>query len=269
MMKLKLTSLGFVVFILLATPAYSLEIVSFENVDGETFYPMDFIDLGTVLVNNESVNVNLTVEQYVIYPDMIPMPLHEEFMIEPDNDTMISDLSFEVSEYSTPGEYTHVVSVYESGEIIAEKTSTFYVAGTKDRFSDFGIVICADSECEDVRPVFILGEKAYIRVEGSQSPEIRGYVDYPDGESFSNLHFSGGFAEFKAVSKGTYTANIVLSRDGFSEEIIERNMTFLEGEEEPAGEITATGGYEYVIAIIIVFIILIIIIGLFFLKRKG
>jgi len=227
-MKCKFVLLAFAVFILLALPVQSLEIVGFEDVTEKTFYSGDFVDLGTVLINNETKGLNLTVEQYIVRPGIPPMPLYEEFVIGAGNDTMVSDMSFEVSEYSASGEYTHVVSVYDagSGDLKSERVSTFYVSGTNESFSEIDIAICADSSCDDVRPVFLLGETAYIKVECPENPEITGYVNAISGGT-TTLDFDGRSASFKANSEGVYMAKIILSKDGFFTETIEKNITFV------------------------------------------
>ncbi len=286
-MKRSLTLLGFAVFLLLALPVYSLEIVNFEDTEGKTFYPEDFVDLGTVLINDENNTLNLFVEQYVLRPGIDPMPLYEEFTIKPDGDVMISDMSFIVSEYLFPGKYTHMVRVRKSGEIVAEKTTKFYVTGTKEKLSDFEILICADHGCKDLRPVLILGETAYIRVECLENPEISGYVVH-DGDT-TTLSFDEGLASFKAVSEGTYIANVIFSKDGFFTENIERDITFVkegpkviyyfcsdvkdgvcedcpDGDDPDCGKITF--GYEYAIVLVVILVIFFLI-GLFFFRKSA
>lgn len=289
-MKRNMMIAGLVVFLLLAVPAQSLEIVPFKNVDGGTFYPFDFVDLGTALVNDEGSPIEVTVEQYIIYPRLPPMPLNEQFTIDPGDDVMPSDLSFSVLQYMTPGDYTHVVVVYRDGELLAEKTRVFRVAGTHNSFSEINVKVCADPACNDLRPVFVSGEKAYIKVECPENPSITGYIDYQDW-TFTDLSFSGGLAEFRPPSAGTYTVNIILSKNGFSREIIEKEVTFLaeepkstyyfcsevedgicedcpEGKDPDCGEISiGFAGFEYVITGIVILVI-VLLMGLFFLKTR-
>jgi uncharacterized Zn ribbon protein len=210
------------IFILLTSSAYSLEIVNFQDVNGETFYSGDSVDLGTVLVNNESTQVNITVEQYLIYPGIEPMPLYETFVIEPNNNTMISDLSFDVSEYSKSGTYVHSVRIYESDNVIGEKTTTFYVAGALDSFSDCEAVICYDTACDDVGLVFDAGETVYVKVECPQNSEIKGYLVYDD--TFKDLYFTTGLASFKA-DPDIMNIRVVLSKEGFAEKTIQKEIT--------------------------------------------
>ncbi|MFH1237665.1 MAG: hypothetical protein V1648_04670 [Candidatus Aenigmatarchaeota archaeon] len=212
------------VFILFSVPVYSIEIASFENNEGRTFYPGDVIDLGVVLINNESGQVNLIVEQDVSIPDTVPMPLYEIFVIGPGNNTMIADLSFAVSDNSRPGEYAHMVRVYVGDDLIGEKITLFYINGTTIRFSDYGMVICADEKCDDVKSSFNVGETVYIKVESAQNPIMEGFLDMPDG-NHTVMQISGGMAQFIPVSAGTYKINVVLSKDGFAPETIEKEIT--------------------------------------------
>ncbi|MCK5017714.1 MAG: hypothetical protein KAS32_11685 [Candidatus Peribacteraceae bacterium] len=233
MSKLMILSVAVFLSLVLSMPVQSLEIVSFMEVDGDTFWPFDSVDLGMVIINDESRSVVLFVEQYIVYPKTPPMPLLEEMTIAGNGDEMISDLSFEVSEYSEAGEYDHVVRVYEDDEMVLEKTSTFYIYGTTGKLEGFTSTICADHGCTDVRPVFELGETAYIFVECPNIPQVSGYVDYPDGSS-EHLVFSGDVAKLKPVLGGVYTANIILSKEGFTDEVIEKEITFEESLAPPS-----------------------------------
>jgi hypothetical protein len=226
--------LGLVVFILLASPAYSLETIGFEEVDGETLYSGDFVDLGIVLFNDESSEINLTVKQYVVHPGISPMPLYQEIVIEPGEDTMISDLSFFVTDYTKSGEYKYVLVIYdsESMELVTKKTSVFQVSGTSKRFTGTELTICADPACDDLRPVFLLGEIAYIFLQSRENPQITGYVVSSEGER-TDLDFEDGSAEFKGSSEDVYTANIELSKEGFLTENIEKDITFVEEAAKP------------------------------------
>lgn len=222
-----------IVAALLASPlgAESLEIIGLENIDGVTFYPYDFIDLGAVIVNDGDSDMNLVVEQYVDYPGSDPMPLYEEVSIKADGNEMISDLSFSVSEYSVMGDYYHYVRVYDSWGVITERVRTFSVDGTGKKMNDYEVGICGDPGCSEIKTTFILGETAYLVVD-NHGAYIGGYIDYND-YSFSDLYFSDGVAEFSPASPGRFTANIVLSQEGFLDEIVEKEITFVDGFGEP------------------------------------
>jgi len=227
--------LAFVVFLALAMPVQSLEIVSLYDADGETYGPLEFVDLGTVLINDADADVSLFVEQYMVYPGVEPMPLYEEMTIEAGGDDIISDMSFDVLENTRPGAYIHSVKIHDSvtDELLAEKVSRFYVEGTSDRFEDVSIAVCENPECNSVTSVFVLGETAYFRVASPENPDIEGYV-YNNGDP-STLYFSGeGVAEFRPFSAGVYTANVILSKDGFEDEVVEKDITFLETANRPA-----------------------------------
>jgi len=231
-MKCKFVLLVFVVFILLTLPIKALQVAPLAELN-DTFYPGDFVDLGIVLINNESRQINLTVEQYILYPELAPMPMYEEITIPPHNDTMITDMSFDVYNESTSGRYVHFVRIYEVDEIIAEKIRMFFVeSGAQDKLSGIMVTVCADSECDDMRPVFVLGETAYIMAEADQNPDISGYVEFPDG-NFASLQFADDIATFKAGSAGDYAIRLMLVRDGFDVEEIERNITFVKEAAKP------------------------------------
>ena len=121
-----LPALFVAILLFLPSSSQALKIVSLGDVGG-TFYPGDSVDLGTVLINNESIDANLKIEQYLAYPGAEPMPLYEEAVIGPGNNTMVSDFSFDVSGNAEAGTYTHSVRVYEtsSSKLSAEKTTTF------------------------------------------------------------------------------------------------------------------------------------------------
>jgi len=225
-MRVNSILLTFAVFILLALPVKALQVVPLAELN-ETFYPGDFVDLGIVMINNESRQINLTVEQYILYPGLAPMPFFEEITIPPQNDTMITDMSFDIFNESTSGQYAHVVRIYKEDKIIAEKIRMFFVeSGAQDKLSGIMVTVCADSECDDMRPVFVLGETAYIMAEADQNPDISGYVEFPDG-NFASLQFADDIATFNAGSAGDYAIRLMLVRDGFDVEEIERNITFV------------------------------------------
>lgn len=252
---------GLTFLLLLALPAQSLEIVNFEDVDGETFYLGDFVDLGTVLLNDGNSTLDFLVEQYVLRPGINPMPLYEEFSIGPGGDVMISDMSFEVSTHLFPGEYTYMIRAYSEVELLGEKTKTFQVRGTMQRFSQVDVVVCADSGCGDVRPFFVSGETAYINVDIPENPKIMGDVENSWGGS-EKIEFTEGIAEFTPASPGTYTARITVSKSGFLTEILEKDIVFT-SEEERSGI-----GLGYVMAVIVAIVLLVLIMSALLLSKR-
>lgn len=252
-----------IVFILLIPSVYSLEIVNFQDANNKTYYLGDFVDLGTVLANNESTQMNVTVEQYLVYPGIEPMPLYETFVIEPGNNTMISDFSFDISEYSKSGKYVHSVKVYESNNIISEKTTTFYVSGTMNSFTNCETIICYDATCDDVGPVFDAGETVYVKVECPENPEIKGYLIYND--TFKDLYFASGMASFKA-DKDIVNIRVILSKEGFEDKTMQKEITVTG---EMAGG-SPTSILDNNLLIIVFLVAVIVIVGLLaFWKMKG
>jgi len=267
-MRLGLKLMGLIFLLALAMPGQALKIVNLAEVEGKTFYPGDTVDLGIVLLNNESKQLNLTVEQYLSYAEINPIPLYENVVIGTGNNTMISDFSFDVSEYSKRGTYTHSVRVYEGESLAAEKTTTFSVGGTTQIFSDYNVVICSDSECNDVTSIFDAGKTVYINIESTQNPTIYGYVETPNG-SLTNLQFTNGMAEFKPASAGAYEVNVILSKDGFAPDKIEKNITVI-GSETVTNLYVPVGEFSFIAILAIVAVAVIILITwILFFKNKG
>lgn len=239
----------------------AVEIVNFEDIEDRVFYPGDFVDLGTVIVNNEDKTANLIIEQYVIYPGIDPKPLLEEITIPPNNYTMISDLSFEVFENSIPGKYSYIVTIYENDELITEKIVNFYIENTEQELEDAEVMICGDPNCENIKTIFYMNETAYILANPFEGTEIIGYVEYvgKDNKNLINLFFDGGIAEFRPQTPGIYEINILFSKEGFSPKIIEKNITFIREEQysiqTPSFDMLH---YYFLIAVLITFLIIIL-----------
>lgn len=225
-------SISFVLWLCLFVNVHALKILPLDTIDEVTFYPGDTIDLGIVLFNNESRDVELLVEQYLLYPEAKPMPLYEKVVLPANNHTMITDMSFDVSEISPSGEYNHIIKIYEEGKLIAENQRTFYIQAAEKRFDDVEILICADETCNDIRPVFVLGETVYIKVKSSHNPEIKGFIKSPKGGHI-NLSFYKNTANFKANSAGEYMLTILLSKDGFASEEINNTIEFVKEYKKP------------------------------------
>ncbi|MCX6818149.1 MAG: hypothetical protein NTU57_04805 [Candidatus Aenigmarchaeota archaeon] len=267
MKKLTLLGLAFSVFIFLAVPSHALKIVNLAEFEGKTFYPSDTVDLGIVLLNNESRQLNLTVEQFLTYPGINPIPLYEQVTIGAGNNTLISDFSFDVYDYSKPGMYIHSVRVYEDEKLVADKTSEFSVKGTIQFFGDYDLITCTDVACSDVTSIFDAGETVYIYLESDENPTIEGYVDRPDG-GLTNVFFTNGVTEFVPAYSGEYKVNVILSKDGFSPEKIEKDITVVGSAANLPGSAPVETQFIAILAVAAVAAIVIIAAILFF-KKKG
>ena len=208
----------------LPVTAQPLEIAGFENIENQKFYYGDHVDVRTVLVNNGSTPVSLSVEQYVTNPVTDPIPINEIFTIDADNYTIISDLSFDVSEYSKTGTYTHVVKVYDDNNIVGQKITTFYIEGLKESLNYYQIAVCSDDKCKDVTSIFDISDKIYIKAESREQAGVTGYITLPDGNT-QNLFFADGMAEFEPRINGTHELSVIFFNDNSDTEKIESKIT--------------------------------------------
>ncbi len=197
--------------------AQAIEVSTPSNVSNRTFHSGDIVNLTTVIKNDFSRTKNFTVEEYILYPDIEPVLLLDVIELEPNESKPLPDLSFGVSETTTPGVYVYTFAVYdENGSMLKSDAINFRIEGTEKTFKPIEVLVCGDRRCNDVRKIFTPNDEVYIKVNSEETPEIRGYVVYPN-KSVEMLKIDESTGHVKIGRPGLYEIGLVFSKEGYAD----------------------------------------------------
>ncbi len=223
-MRFDIILIAFFAAVLTFSVCAGSEMISVDY-QGGTYGPGDQVNLSFSITNEYDDKTNFSVESYLAYPWLPTSPSVRLLELGAGESITISE-PFTVQETSESGDYTFYVTLFFNGTETEQENVTFVVSGTLDTFDRIYARTCSDLECDKVRTVFLLGEKAYLEVFNSEDAELAGDVIYPDGGT-SGLSFTGGFAMIDIEPAGDYLVNLTASREGYMTESWMRRFTVI------------------------------------------
>lgn len=193
--------------------SYSVKAISI-NLEKDIYYPGDTI-LVDVSLKNESkdevrwdIGCSLVCREDYFYPVF----LSQRVELKPDEEKTIG-FPFSVKENMPSGKYDVRVAIMENSKELETALKELEIRDTKKVIEAY-LMTCEDRDCKIPKKIFLLGEKAYIKIYSDISElNIEGEIKTPTGSE--NLFFTDYVSEYSLSFSGNYKIYVSLSKDGY------------------------------------------------------
>ena len=196
----------------------------------QEFKPGDEIQAKVTFTNNYSKNLKgqLFYNFSSLSPDFPPMPQVQEIDLAPGQQSKTMDCSMTIGETMPEGIWRLEVEVRDGhNNIITKSNKQFLVTGTKKEINA-ELLICEDIDCKNNKAVFIKGETVYLELKTNVTDlEIDAQVQNSQTEEQQIITFTDNEIQIKIEQEGSYIINLTLSKDGYSEQSIQKNFAVI------------------------------------------
>ncbi len=196
----------------------------------DSFLPGEEIKITAVFTDNYDIPLKGKIVCDISFPraGFPPAPSFIEFDLKPGQSQEIK-CGQHIDQTSPEGFYGAQVTVFDQNNtIIVSETKKLAVSGVKKSINA-ELSVCADQECKNPKPVFISGEKIFIKT----NMEIQGFdpvasvKNLQTGEQ-KDLQFDRQVAILTAGQTGSYEINLKLNRIGYAEQILIKDFAVID-----------------------------------------
>jgi len=154
---------------------------------------------------------------YTDYVEGINMPFWKYIELEPGESITETSQSFTVSPDLLSGTYYYNITVFSSnGEIVDTAILNFNIFNDILVFEYFEVYTCEDYECDEIKSLFLLSDTVYIQAYNIELADLTAILTLPD-TSTQALTFTDNIAELQLTQTGTYSAEIMASKEGYQD----------------------------------------------------
>lgn len=204
------------------------------SLNKEQFKPGDEIKAGIIFTNNFSQQIKgILTCGFVSYDNTLPpMPKAQEINLAP-GEKINFDCSMMVGETMPNGLYKAMAEARdENNNLIAENTKEFSITGAKKEIKA-DLLVCKNENCDTNQAVFLRGEIVYLKlITNILDLEIKSLLEDNKTKEKSDLIFKDSKARITAVKDGSYMVKIILNKNGYSEQIIQKDFAVINASAE-------------------------------------
>lgn len=200
------------------------------SLNKESFKPGESIEAKAVFTNYFSEDIQGTISISIVSPDLNlpPFPKAEEIKIKP-GESHTASYEMYVEENMTEGIYQVLAEIRDlKRNLITEGKKDFFISGTK-KYLTADLQICSDAGCSSTKAVFIKGETVYLKLNPSGLTDLKidARLKNSQIQEEKEITFANNVAQIKAEEEGGFIIKATLSKDGYSEQIIEKDFAVI------------------------------------------
>lgn len=203
------------------------------SLNKEQFKPGDEIKVDIIFTNNFSQQIKgILTCGFVSYDNTLPpMPKMLEINLAP-GEKINFDCSMMAGETMPDGLYKAMAEARdENNNLIAENTKEFSITGAKKEIKA-DLLVCKNENCDTNQAVFSRGETVHLKlITNILDLEIKSSMEDNKTKEKSDLIFKNNKARITAAKEGSYMVNLILNKNGYSEQIMQKDFAVIS---EPA-----------------------------------
>ena len=196
----------------------------------QEFKPGNEIEAKVVFTNNYSKQLKgrLFCNFADLNQKLPPMPYVEEINLAQGQKSKTFIFTMTIGETMPEGIWQAEVEIRdENNNLIVKNYKQFLVTGTKKEINA-DLLICVDIDCKDNKAVFIKGETVYLKLNTSLIDlQINAGIQDSQTQNQQAVIFNNNVAQVKAEQQASYIINLILNKDGYSEQNIQKNFAVI------------------------------------------